>query len=425
MNVPRSLVIVLLSGLAAMTALGTAAQDNAPPASGEAGPSGQHPVGWRGNGSGRYPSAQPAAKWSAKENILWKTEVGAGSSSPIIVGERLFITAEPDLLICLDADSGRELWRKAHKTSDFPAALNSRTPVRPSEHGNATPTPVSDGKHVWAFFGTGIVACHDLNGQCRWANWFDLRQTTQYGRTTSPLLIGDRLLVHFGPLVCLNAATGELLWKNDRATAAYGTPARVRIGDVDAVITPGGDMVRVTDGAILASDLGRCAYASPVVDGGVVYFIDASISAVRLPQNAGDRIEGRELWYEDLGGEIYASPIVHDGRVYIVDRAANFHVIDAATGKSIFRKTLDLPPAGRNESPNVYPSLCLAGNRLFVGNDAGETVIVEPGDQGVAAGSCSLPAGSGATPVFSGHRMFARGGKLLYCIGQPPGAPGR
>jgi len=175
---------------------------------------------------------------------------------------------------------------------------------------------------------------------------------------------------------------------------------------------------RVADGKTLASDLGNCTYTSPVVQGRVVYFADTSISAVRLPEEAGDQAECKELWCEDLTGDFFASPVVRGDRIYAVDRAANYHVIDANTGKSILRKTLELAPAGRRDGPNVYPSPCLAGRHLFVGNDAGETVLLEPGDQGAAVGSGSLPGGSGATPAFSGKRMSVRGGKLLYCVGE-------
>jgi outer membrane protein assembly factor BamB len=380
----------------------------------------ERPVGFRGDGSGQYPSADPVTKWSARENVLWKTEVGAGSSSPIVVGRRVFVTSEPDLLICLDAETGKELWRKAHKVSDFPAALNAKTPVRPNQYGDATPTPVSDGKRVWVFFNTGIVACYDLDGKARWMNWYDMRLTTNYGRTASPVLVGERLLIHFGPLVCLDAATGKLLWKNEDAKATYGTPAPARIGDVDVVITPDGHAVRLADGRILAADLGHCMYTSPVVQGRIVYFIDTSISAVQLPENAGDQFEGKELWFEDLSGEFFASPIVHGGRIYAVDRAANYYVIDANTGKPILKKTLELPPAGRSESPNIYPSLCLAGKHLFVGNDAGESLLIEPGDKCTVVGANSLPGGSGGTPAFIDKRIFLRGGKFLYCVGSQP-----
>lgn len=375
-------------------------------------------MGWRGDGSGHYPAAEPLAKWSAKENVLWKTEVGAGHSSPVVAGNRVVITTEPDLLVCVDAATGKELWRKAHKLSDLPAELNAKAPQFSGQYGDATPTAVSDGKWVWAVFGAGIVACHDLEGKTRWMTWYPARPTTGYGRTALPLLAGNRLLVHFGPLLCLDASTGTLLWQNDKAKASYGTPVLARIGGVDVVITPKGHVVRLADGKILADQLGSCGYVSPVVHDGVAYFIDRTMSAVQLPETAGDKIEGKELWCEDLEGEFFASPLIHDGRVYAVDRAANYYVIDARTGKTVLKKTLDLPPAGRSDGPNVYPSPCLAGKHLFVGNDAGDAVLIEPGDQAAVAGTNSLGAGSGGTPAFSGKRMFVRGGKFLYCIGE-------
>ena len=156
------------------------------------GPPPGRPVGWRGDGSGLYPSAEPPTRWSAKENVLWKTEVGRGSSSPIVVGSRVLLTAEPDLLVCVDAATGKELWRKAHRLSDLPAERNARRPGQSGDYGDATPTPVSDGRWVWVFLNTGIVACYDLEGTCRWMNWYDMRLATNYGRTASPVL-GTRL----------------------------------------------------------------------------------------------------------------------------------------------------------------------------------------------------------------------------------------
>jgi len=380
-------------------------------------PSPDRPVGWRADGTGRYPSAAPVTRWSATENVLWKTEVGTGHSSPIVVGSRVLITAEPDLLICLNAATGKQLWRRTHKLADLPAELGAKAPRQREHFGDATPTPVSDGKWVWVFLNTGIVACYDLEGTFRWIRWYDMRLATGYGRTASPVLVGERLLVHFGPLVCLEAATGKVLWQNDRARAAYGTPAAARIGDVDVVVTPRGQIVRVADGRIVATDLGPCGYTSPVVLDGVVYFVDRDMSAIRLPATAGEEIEVEELWYKPADGEFYASPLIHDGRVYAVDRAANYRVIDAATGKTLLEKTLELA-TDRADGPNVYPSICLAGKHILIGNDAGVSVLVEPGDELAVVAVNSLPAGSGASATFSNRRMFIRGGKLLYCIGQ-------
>ena len=292
--------------------------------------------------AGAYLAASPATQWSGKKNILWSADIGRGQSSAVVADQRVFITAEPNVLICLDAATGKELWRQTHKLSELPAALNAKGPEQSSEYGDATPTPVSDGKSVWVFFGTGVVACYDLDGKRRWINWFEFKRTTTYARTPSPVLVGERLLVHFGPLVCLDAATGKLLWKNDKAKATYGTPAPARIGDVDVLITPKGNVVRVADGKILAADLGNCVYTSPVVQGNVAYFIDNAMTAVQLPEKAADKIECKELWYEELTGTFYVSPVIQDGRIYTVDRSANYFVIDAKTGKTIFTKTLEL-----------------------------------------------------------------------------------
>ncbi|MBE3070060.1 MAG: PQQ-like beta-propeller repeat protein [Planctomycetes bacterium] len=400
-----------------------AAEDVAPRVASASAPAAERPVGWRGDGSGCYPSADPPAKWSADQNVLWKAEVGRGCSSPILVGGRVLVTSEPDLLVCLDASSGKELWRKVHKLSDLPPALDAQAPGQSGQYGQATPTPVSDGKCVWVFFHTGIVACYDLDGTRRWLRWYKMRLATGYGRTASPVLVGGRLLVHFGPLACLDAATGELLWTCDAAKATYGTPVRARLGDVDVAVTPKGDIVRLADGKVLAADLGNCMYPSPVVQGRTVYFIGSAMTAVELPDKAADEVAARELWYAELEGDFYASPVVHDGRVYTVDRAANFYVIDAATGKTVLKKTLPLSPAGGPGAPNVYPSICLAGKRLLVSNDAGEAVFIEPGDKGALVGEGTLPAGCGATPTFTGGRVFVRGGEVLYCLGPAPLRP--
>jgi outer membrane protein assembly factor BamB len=418
------LIALIMAGFVAATERALLAADAAPQSgpllgSQEFRPSSERPAGWRGDGSGRYPSAVPVTRWSAKEKVLWKSEVGTGHSSPVVVGQRVFITAEPDLLLCLDAETGRELWRKNHKFSDQPANPDAKGPKHSSQYGDATPTPVSDGKQVWVFYGTGIVAAYDLDGTRRWSNCYDQRQTTSYGRTASPVLIGDRLLVHFGSLVCLEAGTGMLLWKNDTAKASYGTPAPARIGSTDVVITPKGQVVRVADGKSLATDLGNCMYSSPIVQGRTVYFVDGDMVAVRLPEQAADQIECQELWAANLTGDFYASPVIDGGRIYTIDKAAKFYVIDANTGKTVLSRQLELPPPARRDGANVYPSLCLAGKHLFVSNDAGDTVLLEPGDPGTMVGAGCLPGGSGGTPTFSGQRMFVRGGRLLYCIGEP------
>ena len=426
---PNSLLKALAAGVLAGLLLAAAARRilaaeeapkaAAPPGSADSRPSVEHPVGWRGDGSGQYPSARPPTKWSARENVLWKAEVGIGSSQPVVVGPRVFVTAEPDLLICVDAETGKELWRRAHKLSDFPAASKSRE-APAAERLRRRQSRPGERRQV----GLGLLRQrgHGLlrpGRQARWAEWCDFRRTTEYARTASPVLVGDRLLVHFGPLVCLDAATGKVLWKNDSAKATYGTPAAARIGDVDVVITPAGDAVRVADGKLLAADLGRCTYASPVVQGRIVYFLDRSISAVQLPEKAGDQFEGKELWFEDLSGEFFASPIVHGGRIYAVNRSAELLRDRRRDRQDAAQEDARIAARRAQRKPQrLSQPLPRRRSTCSSATTPAKPSLLEPGDDGTAIGLNALPAGSGSTPVFAGQRMFVRGGKLLYCVGE-------
>jgi outer membrane protein assembly factor BamB len=117
-----------------------------------------------------------------------------------------------------------------------------------------------------------------------------------------------------------------------------------------------------------------------------------------------------------LEGEFYASPLIENGRIHTVDQSANYYVLDAKTGKTMLNRTLEFT---RMEGAHTYPSPCLAGNLLYIGNDTGEMLILKTSEPSAVIGLSSLPRGSGATPAFSGTRIFIRGGKLLYCIGLP------
>ena len=106
------------------------------------------------------------------------------------------------------------------------------------------------------------------------------------------------------------------------------------------------------------------------------------MTAVQLPSKAADNIECKELWAGDLPGEFFASPVVYGGHVYTVDKKANYHVLDALTGKTLLSAKLGLSAPGRAENACVYPSPVLAGRHLLVGNDAGESLLLEPGIEG-------------------------------------------
>lgn len=235
------------------------------------------PIGWRGDTSGIFAGVLPPTEWNAKEHVRWKAKLPGGSnSSPVLFGDRVLVTSEPDRLTCLAADDGHMLWevtsgfdrvltpdelataeedpdaakavRKRidaiHKQieelerlavqgmrhdADLKARMQSlrqtsrsvRAELPPLEKyavpdksaGCSTATPLCDGKLVYVLYGTGIAACYDLDGAPQWIKRFEKPDTD--GHTASPLLVGDLLIVHFTDMLGLDRRTGEVRWKSE------------------------------------------------------------------------------------------------------------------------------------------------------------------------------------------------------------------
>lgn len=383
------------------------------------------PVGWRGDGSGHYAKAQTPTEWDVDDgkNILWHATVGKSHSSPAVVGDRVVLTAESSWLVCVDRKSGKVLWKQDHSYARLlPAEKRPKKPPPAGPGGGyAIPTPVTDGKSVYVSYGTGMVVCCDLAGKRRWARFIDLPQVTQFGRSASPLLVDGKLLVSIGGLIALDPKTGKTLWKQLGAKCGYGTPAVARIGDVTLAVTPNGDLVRVSDGRLMASKLAQTGFTSPVVHAGVVYFADDPTVAVRLTAKPGGKIQTRKLWEAETEGEFHASPLWHDGKVYCISSGAVLYVLDAKTGEIAFQKKLEIAsadPAPGMESANIYPSIARIGKHLLVSNDQGCTLVLAPGEKCKQVSVNYLDGGSGACPVPDGKLLFLRAGKKLYCIGR-------
>jgi outer membrane protein assembly factor BamB len=382
-------------------------------------------LGWRGNGTGQYPEAGPPIEWDAGEekNIFWQAKVGKSQSCPIVVGDRLFLTVEPDVLVCVDRHSGKVLWKAANGYASLPAGLDrpKEMPATSPNCGYASATPISDGTSVYAVYGTGVVASYAFDGRLQWVQCFDRQLATQYGRSVSPLLAAGKLLVSIGGLAAIDPGTGKQLWETRGAKPTYGTPAVAKLGDVSVAITPAGDCVRLSDGRILAKKLASGTYSSPVVSGRIVFFAGPPTVAIELPEAAAETIEPKTLWEaDDPEGEMFASPLVHEGLVYVASNEGLFWVLDSKTGKTVYEKELTIRnAAGKpgSEPANIYPSPTLAGKHILLGNDAGEMLVLEPGRQYKEAARNDLGMGNGGSPVPEGKQLFLRGRDVLFCIG--------
>lgn len=432
--------------------------------------------GWRGDGTGRYDDARPVLEWGTETNVVWKTPIPSWSNaSPAVAGDKIFICSEPTALLCVDAASGEILWQRANgydvlgKTDEETAQIRAQVEkaatisrelaaarrdarvaenklsrssgddtlradvgtlkekvsrlraqlkpldryILPRKHdanGYSSATPVTDGRHVWAVYGTGTVVCYDIEGDLQWATYIE-KPRDNYGFCSSPLLVGDALLVHIDDLTCLDQATGRRRWKI-KAAWGWGTAAHTKIGGEDVVFTAKGDMVRVSDGKVLASRLGKLSYNGPVVNGNVVYYIQQDPKAYRLPQSLSGEVKLEKLWQGKIANDrYYGSPLVYEGLIYAITQKNVLTVLDARTGETVYSKKLDLGGG------TVYPSITLGGRHIFISHDNGTTIVIEPGRQYRQVAKNKLEAFR-STPLFAGSRMYVRTLKHLYCIGR-------
>jgi outer membrane protein assembly factor BamB len=258
-------------------------------------------------------------------------------------------------------------------------------------------------------YGTGIVAAFDLNGARKWARMLE-KPTHGWGHSTSPVLADGKLIVHIQKLTALDPATGATLWVQP-LKPYWGSPIVTSIAGQDVVVTPGGDLVRASDGLILAKQLAPLTYCAPIINDGIAYFIQHDGKAVKLPATADGSTQPEVLWTtKPHKDRYYASPLYYQGLIYCITRGGKYSIIDAATGE--VKITRDLKLGG-----TAYPSITRAGEHIFVSSDKGKTALFKPGLAMEEVRTNDL-APFRSTPVFEGERVYIRGLKDVYCLGR-------
>jgi outer membrane protein assembly factor BamB len=382
-------------------------------------PTPERPFGWRGDGTGRFPGATPPTEWSERKNVRWSAAVGKSYSSPIVADPLVIVTSEPDLVVALNRADGRERWRVRVTPADLkdPEDRAAAEEYKPKDTGMAAATPVTDGAAVYAVFANGIVRAVGLDGVSKWTAFIKAPQDTTYGRSASPLLAAGKLIVHMTHLVAFDPATGRQLWANTDSRCAYGTPAALRSGDADLIVTPAGDLVRADDGRTVNSRIGAGSNSSPVVLDGVIYFGEKDVRAIRL----GAEFKDESVWNGEIPNEVFGSPLVYGGLLVTATGAGNLYAFDAGKKGSV-EPVIDARPlfgedAGQNAA---YASLTLAGRYLYLNSNTGEIVVLEATREMKQVACNKLKGGSGASPVFSGRDLFLRDGDRLFCIASAP-----
>lgn len=435
-------------------------------------------TGWRGNRTGRYPDSQVPLQWDEKTNILWTCELPKwGNATPVIIGDRIFVTAEPDLVICISKDDGRILWQKSMSYSDTltpeqrAQAEKDRIEAKPIEaelhklqrearkvgrqlrkdRGNAelkkrmqqlrgsikplqakleplkkfqlpkthptngytSHTPVTDGKNLYVLFGTGVAGCFTPEGQVKWMRHVQ-KPNHGWGHSASPVFVDGKLILHILDLFALDPTNGETLWTT-QTKSIWGTAVETTIGNTPVVLTPQGAIVRAADGNIVGTVPMKLEYNAPIIDERTVYYIQNGGGAIELPEQASDRIRPRVLWKTQPKKErYYASPVLHDGLIYCITRFLDFSVIDAQDGKVLYEKKLD--QLKKDKGDQAYPSPLVVNGHVLISADSGRTLVLKPGREYNEVRINQLPTFR-STPVVEGSRMYIRTYPALYCIG--------
>jgi outer membrane protein assembly factor BamB len=417
---------------------------------------------WRGPlGSGVAPVATPPLEWSETKNVNWKVKLpGSGTSTPVVWGDKVFLltaiptghkvavadsaaenspaespTGSPSrrgraskpeelyqfVVLCLDRETGRTLWQKT---------ANEQLPHEGhhQDHGFASASPVTDGEHLLAYFGSRGLYCYDLDGNLKWdVDFGDMQTRNSFGEGSSPALHGDTVVVvwdHEGDddfIVALDKTTGQERWRTPRSEAtSWTTPVIAEIQGKPQVIVSGTSAIRGYDlatGLELWTGPGLTANVipTPILDGDVLYamsgFRGASLQVLKLG-GSGDLADSKAvLWSYNRNTPYVPSPLLVNDLLYFVSgNNAILSCLDAESGTANFS-------AERLEGINgIYASPVAARGHVYVLGRNGVCLVLQAGPDLKIVATNKLDDKTDASLALTGKDLFIRGHQYLYCL---------
>lgn len=401
---------------------------------------------FRGLNSSGLGGGKPPVHFGPDKNVLWKTAVGPGLSSPIIWDRRIFLTefdsANKQLTtLCIDRRSGKILWRRTVAPEQIEKVHEISSP--------AGSTPVTDGERVYVYFGSYGLLCYDLNGNLKWEKRFPMPENP-YGAVASPIIAGDLLVLnHQGKdayLLAVNRRDGRTVWKTDRSMFQYGwsTPVHWRHDGIDEIVVLGGDFkpnqrlmaYNLADGAERwwVGGLPPSGKSTPVLGGGMVFLAapdiiletaaetrnperaaefyaknSARVMAVR-PGGKGEVSQANIAWSERKGVPGVPSPLYYNGRLYTFLNGGIVFCRVAKTGELVY--------SGRLGAPGYYYSSPVAAdNKVYIASEEGVVVVLDGGEQLKVLATNKLDGTILATPALADGNIYVRTENHLYAFG--------
>ena len=408
---------------------------------------------WRGpQFNGVAPRGAPPVEWTEGKNVAWKVEIpGRGSGTPVVWEDRIYVTtavrtgsppAEQEtgrgrrglfrrgplatehrfLVLAIDRRSGRTVWERE---------VRRATPHEGTHpFGNfASGSAITDGEHVWAFFGSRGLYCLDKDGLLKWEKDFgEMSIHMSFGEGASPVLYGETLVVPWDHnqdsfLVALDKSTGRQRWKATRdEITSWATPLVVESEGAAQVITNAANRVRsydLTSGKLIweARGMTRNPIPTPVEGGGIVYLMSgyrgASLLAIRLSQALGDVTDSEAvIWRMDRDTPYTPSPLLYGDKLYFLKVNSNIlSVLDAGTGERHFQQRL--PGLG-----DIFSSPVGASDRVYITDREGRTLVIRNGSQFEVLASNALEDRFDASMAVVDKEIYLRGSRYLYRISE-------
>ncbi|MGH9629433.1 MAG: PQQ-binding-like beta-propeller repeat protein [Bryobacteraceae bacterium] len=410
---------------------------------------------WRGpesNGSAPEAHNLPVT-WTQTENVLWRTKMPSWSAAtPIIWSDTIFVTSAEEGFTEIRGGGGRRAPSGSTPDKIFLIAVNRKDgSIRwrnEIDSGNqlfrkqnsASPSPITDGKHVWIMTGNGKFACLTMDGKQVWRRdvQADYGQFgLNHGYASTPLLHGNRLYVQVlhgmktddpSYVFAVDRNTGKTIWKVERPTDAqtespdnYATPQLANVDGKEQLIISGGDYVTGHDlatgkelwrmGGFNPTDnpMNRTIASSLVIGGNVFTTSTRGRPFIAFRAGGSGDITGEnEIWTNNLGADV-PTPTTDGKYIYVLNDMGIMHCLDAKTGKPVYE-------GQRIERGTYSSSPLLADGKLHCTNEEGTTTVLKAGPEFEVLGVNKLDSHTLASPVATGNQIFIRTADYLYCI---------
>jgi outer membrane protein assembly factor BamB len=406
---------------------------------------------WRGpKGTGEAPgNANPPIRWSESKNIKWKTSIrGLGHSTPVVWDDHIFLTsAEPFgdpfdpiadgrpgshhnlkvrqkhryLVTAIDRTSGKVLWEKA---------VHENVPHEGGHESSslAAASLVTDGEHVYAYFGSHGLFCLDFKGEVIWKHEFEpMFSKHGHGEGSSPALADGLIAINRDQeaqsyVLVLDAKTGKEKWRADRdEVTSWSSPAFIEHRGEVQLIVAATNRIRSYDpqtGNINweCGGLSNNVVATPLYSNGLLYCASSyeirAMFAIKLDGATGDITDTDNVAWKNFERTPYVpSPLLYQGNLFFLRHYQGIlTVLDAKTGEE---KAGPFRLPGFNE---IYASPMAVANRIYIVSRGGATIILDSENLPKVVGGNVLDDSFSACPIAVGKQLFLRGEKFLYCI---------